>query len=101
MSMEYVYKRGYIQGISNSFTDIRKDGKISRIKGIQYMIKRLLNFFNFVLKKLLMKKRTPFDYYYNGYLEGLKYHYRETSNNKEMLEWILKKDYFDTGELQS
>jgi glycosyltransferase involved in cell wall biosynthesis len=101
MSMEYVYKRGYIQGISNSYADIRKDGKLSRTKGFQYSFKRLINIFNLVIKKLLMKKRSPIDYFYTGYLDGLRYHHRITSNDKEMLDWILKKDYFETVEYQS
>jgi glycosyltransferase involved in cell wall biosynthesis len=96
MSLEYLYERNFAQGVSNSYSDIRKN------KGVT---KRLINKYfeecKVKFKKII--KSMLFAYKYNeidrviekGNFDGYYFHQAEAVRDKRLIEWILKQDYFN------
>lgn len=88
MTEEYIFKRGYIQGISNSYTDIRKGRKVaSRCSEYKLLYSKLA-------LKIGLKKHGKKNIFADGYNKGYYYHQREVRKRKELLDWILKPNYF-------
>jgi len=67
LTVEYFCKRMFCQGISDSFTQIRKDGNIQN--------------------PITLKIR-------DAYNKGMAYHHEQVLSDPELLKWILKKEYF-------
>lgn len=94
MTISYIHKRGYIQGISDSYSYIRKRGHqnlINLLQAYYYFSKEICLL---KIRKILKKIVSPNDFFILGHLEGYLYHQREVYYNREILEWTLKKDYF-------
>ncbi len=81
MSEEYFCKRMYQQGISDSYTILRKYAKFSDLEARR--AKKLTN------ATLLDEKM------YNAYLDGYIYHQQECKHNVKLMEWVLKDRYYD------
>lgn len=95
MSMEYLYKRGYIQGISNSYADIRKKGKLTSISFYYYWLRHMTNNGKNKFLSIIGKTQSPKDYYSQGFIDGFLYHQKATLEDKNLLDWIQKKNYFE------
>lgn len=67
MTMEYICKRSFLQGISDSYTRIRKD------KGIINPTYTEIN---------------------DALIQGMLFHRNAVQEDPELLRWVLKKDYF-------
>jgi len=98
LTINYFKKRAFNQGISDSFSLIRKYGKIeddfykNRLKS-----SNIINKF-FTLMRFLKNGNIKYLQYYNevgaAYKEGMKYHRDEVKNDPKLLKYILKDNYF-------
>ena len=89
LTLEYIYKRAFNQGISDSYSQIRrskglniKDSVLNFIRR-QVSRKRYLGSGNAVLNRKLYEK----------YWEGFQFHQRETRNDPRLLDWVLQENY--------
>lgn len=94
MSMEYVYKRGYIQGISNSYNQIRARGKHTRIQFSCYYLRHIINCVKNEIKSIFGMNQSPYTHFFQGYNDGFLYHQKATLGDKNLMNWIQKKNYF-------
>lgn len=98
LTIHYFKKRAFNQGISDSFSLIRKSGKIeynfcknqSRSSNAISKIFALLRF----LKNGNIKYLKYYNEVRTAYKEGMKYHRDEVKKDPELLKYILKDDYF-------
>ncbi len=94
LTIDYFKKRAFNQGISDSFTHIKK---YSRIKGNRIIYKKMCGEISAILSNI---KHFNFEYlkYYNSvrnaYYEGIKFHQNEVKNDSELLKYILEDNYF-------
>ena len=105
MTMEYLYNRAYAQGISQSYTDIRKqNGRLESIKlNISNQEETIYNtckryfyqFFRYILGKYDREMELVQKTLQNGFADGYAFHQQEVRTNSEILSWVLRKDYFD------
>lgn len=109
LTIEYFEKRRYLQGISDSYTQIRQMGGLDREvsaneekkrfdwKEPLRRVKRLLT--NPTIKSNLSKRPKPFADIKKGvkaaYLAGYEYHQNEVRSDPRLLEWALRPDYWD------
>ena len=103
MTKEYLYHRGFIQGISDSYTEIR-----SR-KGKQKNYSKAISLFDKIanrilsrdlkielnkIKLLLNELSNDFkNQSQKGYLDGYNYHQNEVKIDNKLMEWVLKENY--------
>lgn len=98
MTHEYFDKRSFFQGVCNSYTDIRQmNGKLKQ-KSLKGKIKASLK----ALKQKILTKpqnlseKAVLQQRFNtALLEGYQFHQNAVSKNPELLNWILKPDYWD------
>lgn len=88
MTMNYFKARNFTQGIMDSYTMIRQDGKVrldwrGSLKDLKYELLMLWNGDNFNCQ---LKK---------AYREGFKYHQHEARKDPALLKWILQDNYLD------
>jgi len=102
MTIEYFKKRSYLQGISNSYTKIREQVGIFDNENIMkvFNIKKNIQKMKYIIRQILYSKSS--DQYIKikiienkAYQSGYEYHRREVMQKPELLEWVLKKDYWD------
>ena len=117
MNIDYLCKRSYAQGISDSFTDIRamqydyanlaedKDhrpestGKtfrfyVDRIK-TKSLPQLLTSIANHLMEFIPFSQPNINKRLIQAHLAGYKYHQNEVHNDPELLKWVLQKDYWD------
>jgi len=124
MTLKYFYHRAYIQGISDSFTRMRKDSELDindcinkNMKGTDNQasyinlvkIYRLLKWGASSIKNLsgnYKRKLFPTEYdlirseIKKGNREGFAYHQREVQKDQKLLEWVLRENYLgENGKL--
>ena len=91
MTLEYLYKRAYAQGISDSYTLIRTTNSWHKSRVIALI--RLTRLW----LRGRMKKEEPFkSSLREGYWNGYWYHQKQVAGDPELLKWVMKKDYFET-----
>ena len=82
LTPEYIYRRAFNQGISNSYTSIRKTCALSGLKACPVAS----NTIRYVRER--------------GLVEGFNFHQQAVQADRKLLEWVLRKDYFgDNGVL--
>ena len=101
LTLKYFKKRSFHQGVSDSFSLIRKHGGIDeeifegklRKTGL---LSRLFTIFMFIkdgnyksLSYHLNRERV-----WNAYRQGIKYHKNEVERDPELLDYVLKESYF-------
>lgn len=81
MTIEYLEKRQYFQGVCDSYTSIRNTQKLGfTVNAMQFPA----------------SEREMLDYRMSAaHLYGYNYHQSEAMKDPRLLEWILRKDYFD------
>ncbi len=90
MKPEYLSHRGYIQGISASYTEVRVKGEPSSFNPIRRFLgdsKRRLVYY--------MKRAEPPTWLLKRFVEGFRFHQDEVRRDPLLLQWVLKKDYWD------
>lgn len=101
---EYFSHRAYMQGISDSYTDIRRRGGLA----MQFMTSTRTSIKNWltILKLRYRSLALPHDsagYELNfikqvmalAYLKGYAFHQREVSADKNLLQWVLRETYLE------
>jgi glycosyltransferase involved in cell wall biosynthesis len=97
ITIEYFKRRAFNQGISDSFSLIRKYGKIEddvfekRLRS-PTIIRRFFNTLWF-MKNGNIKFLKFHNEVRNAYLEGIKYHINEVKCDPKLLEYVLKENY--------
>lgn len=97
MTPEYFERRAFLQGISDSFTQIRRDGAPPALPAkhwkdwlrpakIALERKRILRDPTADGMRILLKR---------AHTAGIAWHQAEVRNDPKLLEWLLKPDYFD------
>ncbi len=111
MTLEYFKKRGFCQGISDSFSNIRLENGFSYFsfepnsnllkkrlpiiqrkfkKHIRPLIIKLDKIFNWQDYKTYMKIKSE---YKESYMRGYEFHQNEVKNDSELKHWVLKENY--------
>lgn len=99
LSARYFCKRAFAEGVSNSYTRIRTDGRLTGgktcgkdvlEKSNDYAIQVMNGSVDIQAKTSREIKALVGDYYKQGFL----YHQRQVMNDAELLTWVLKRDYF-------
>ncbi len=75
MTVEYLYKRMFLQGISDSFTYIRSNKATGKLKQYKNKPDRIE------------------DALYKGHCNGYNYHHIEVKKDPELLKWVLQSTY--------
>jgi len=100
MTPEYIHKRGYIQGISDSYTSIRQSRKVDPKTAIRMTMSDLIHRFKMRVIGHTNTSMRPHDYYRSGWLKGYHYHQHEVLKDEKLLVWILRDNYFgENGEI--
>lgn len=98
MTVEYFERRGYLQGISDSYTRIRMEGGLMTSKVLDW--KSPLR----KLKRLVwqgLRSVSPDPYsdikarISRAYQDGYQFHQNEVRYDPQLLKWVLKEDYWD------
>lgn len=76
LSLEYIYKRGFAQGISDSYSAVRKSGKIMDFKN------------------RADSDGTPNSLIHSAIIDGWNYHQKELRIDNNLLDWVIKENYF-------
>lgn len=90
LTEEYFCKRSYLQGISDSYTKIRKDAQNNVFTF--YDLKWLLPLYQKKLHLFLNKKKRLFEKYYH---KGYSMHQKASSKDQNLYEWIIQGHYMD------
>ena len=109
LSVDYFCKRAYNQGISNSFTKIRKEHgfydelheKVSRLRKAARIFRRPLDKIRRFLFCTESRKTVKIKREIRKSLEkGFTYHQAEVKKDPKLLEWVLRENYMGkNGEL--
>ncbi|HIK29269.1 MAG: glycosyltransferase [Oscillatoriaceae bacterium SKW80] len=100
LTPEYFEKRFFYQGICDSYTQIRESqGKLNK-KNLQERVKAaLLGLKDTLLiasgRIKLSEKQKLHRKFNKAYRKGYEFHQSAVRNNPKLLEWVLKKDYWD------
>jgi glycosyltransferase involved in cell wall biosynthesis len=104
MTRTYIEQRAYAQGISDSYTIIRRSGGLKtpitlnarrKLRFIRTelttLIHSAMNISDSVRRELCAVQRSALLAYRRGY----DFHRREASNDSALLDWVLKQDYLE------
>jgi glucosyl-dolichyl phosphate glucuronosyltransferase len=117
MSLDYLCKWGYSQGISDSFNEIRArqydqtylaDHRINppelTRKTIRYYMGRIRelalhqlvsNIATRIMRQIPLSQPNIKARLWEAYWQGYKYHQNEVRKDPELLKWVLQEDYWD------
>lgn len=101
MSKEYFSRRAYMQGISDSYTDIRASGSGYSLKRLVWTRLRKLNggLRQYVKYKIKGTDEIDEELFIiekemrSAYWRGHRYHQMEVRNDPALLQWVLKESY--------
>jgi len=99
VTMGYFKQRAFIQGVCDSYTEIRKNGSVALtesglIDSVKSSLGHWLAYCIAVATGGLRLARYE-AIFYNCYEKGIRYHKTEVSNDKKLLEYVLQHDYLD------
>jgi glycosyltransferase involved in cell wall biosynthesis len=92
MTGEYIYRRAYAQGISDSYAAVRKDRGVRLSRRTLATLRRLAGYRRFALADPYGIRRQ----HHRGYWDGYTYHQAEIRRDPDLLAWVLRPDYLDT-----
>ncbi len=98
MSYAYFERRSYFQGVCDSYSEIRAaNGGLTQVSFIEKIKARLRDFQQLVTKSIESESdkdalKGRFD---RAYRNGYQFHQAAVRQHPKLLEWILKKDYWD------
>ena len=95
MTLQYFYKRAFLQGISSSYNNIRKLKKMNRIIKFETDMTYYKKINIIKLKKLFKKITNVEEILEQGFLDGFHYHQLEVLKDNQLLAWVLKDNYLD------
>ena len=93
MQLKYFEKRGFREGISDSFTDIRLKKKKLLIKlYILFFLKELLRIcFSLGQKRKIDLANSKYNF---GYINGYRFHQHKYNNDPKVKAWVEKSNFF-------
>lgn len=95
VTVEYFEQRAYFQGVCDSYTQIRAEGQLAQTKRSWKdpfrPIKRILE----TIRDAGTGINTVRHWTARAYKDGYGFHQEEVSNDPKLLEWVLRKDYWD------
>ena len=108
MTLGYLKKRAFYQGVSDSFSEIRKENGFDYyhfepnenidIVRMQYFRKKYNKIFKPLINKLDKNYQIYLyinEEYQKSYQEGFNFHRHEVKNDPELLKFVLKNDYLN------
>lgn len=102
MAMDYLYRRNYAQGISDSFSRIRHIGRVqeeqTRLQIAAALAReaklRLVWLHKYGPIRMLQMDRTR-RIIYKGWTDGFTFHQREVRSSKTLLQWVKLENYLN------
>lgn len=95
MSYEYFYKRSFAQGISDSYSDIRRNGGLLLLSRTRFYLKKMRENIAFSVFSPPAEMCDVNETIRRGYWDGVAFHIREVSSDPRLLQWVLKTDYWE------
>jgi len=93
----YFERRAFLQGISDSYTQIRRDGRFAPAQETSW--KDLMELAKWKIERELILRRPSVNgvraLIARAYSAGAQYHQHEVRSDSQLLKWVLKADYFD------
>ena len=101
LTFDYFINRNYMQGIINSYTLIRNsDTHISKMYHVNLMKIIIRNIFKKIKCRLSPSKSIEIKKMkikmINEYYKGFKFHHYEAKNDKRLLDWIKRENYWQS-----
>ncbi|MCP5105315.1 MAG: glycosyltransferase [bacterium] len=94
LTFDYFQKRAYAQGISDSYAQIRyphsRETLKDKIKRLEIALKRSVKRMLFIDRESVKLERIIA----KAYKAGFSFHQKEVKNDPELLQWVLKENYF-------
>jgi len=93
LTFDYLKKRGFGHGVSDSYVEIRNKKVLSAQKttSIKYLFKKILyHLVNFYKKPRVEIHQKIYE---EGYKEGYNFHQQKVKKNKELMAWVTKNNY--------
>lgn len=96
MSLAYLKKRSFAQGVSDSYTEIR-DNYFGENLGSKLKISNASRPLNLIIEELFRRilERLLVGVFNCHYKRGYAFHQDQFKNNSVIREWVLRKDYLD------
>jgi glycosyltransferase involved in cell wall biosynthesis len=104
VTLYYFKKRAFVQGISDSYTEMRNNGgtlirESSRLDPLTSVFRRYISYgISASIKGLQCAIFNEIALKYRQ--KGVKYHRTEVSNDRKLLEFVLQDDYLERGGVQ-
>lgn len=96
MTLDYLYARSFNQGISNSYSHVRKKGGIAAGLSLNRLaneaVDRVIRIARFMLKGEASVYRQVIE---KGLRDGYNYHQEEIRKDPGLLTWVLKESYLE------
>lgn len=99
LSIDYLKKRGFNQGVSDSYTSVRNATSQASWKffNTKSVLKRVLRHILRTFRKKVTKPVSEVNIYHNamaeGRTEGYSFHQKKVKDNPELKAWVLKDNY--------
>jgi glucosyl-dolichyl phosphate glucuronosyltransferase len=97
MTFEYLERRSFLEGISSSFTEIRRDHQ--KPIGERRSLKDLARPAKWKIERELIRRRPSAEgarkLMARAHLAGTRFHRNEVRNDPKLLEWVLRRNYFN------
>ncbi|MDQ1355317.1 MAG: Chondroitin synthase [Acidobacteriota bacterium] len=94
MTLDYFYKRAFVQGISDSYAQIRypenRETLKDNFKKWEIFAKRMIKTILFIDRDATRLDRIT----RKGYRDGFSFHRDELKKDPSLLDWVLKENYF-------
>lgn len=107
MTIEHFERRAFLQGISDSYTLIRRDSELeteNHSNNKKYRGRKIIRKFKkkmkqFIVPESSLKSKDPFIEIKKrvrlSYHQGYQFHKEEVRRDPNLLKWVLKNDYWD------
>lgn len=110
MTIKYIQKRMFYQGVCDSYTQIRYAHLKKDINSNDFYLKHFISRIKKIIDPTIVKNKIrhlvrqrtlPMDIInlfvemQNSYLEGYNFHQSEVKNDPGLMVWVLKEDYFN------
>lgn len=95
MTLGYIRKRGYLQGISDSYSKIRESGELNHISFLKLYFCHIIQAIRKQMNRIFIKGDFKTNIIYlQGWWNGYNFHMFEVLRDNKLLEWILRENYF-------
>lgn len=95
MTYEYFYKRSFAQGVSDSYTEIRRTGGVLFLSSTRFFLKSIRERIACAVVRPSAVISEVWKTIRRGYWDGVAFHIREVRSDPSLLQWVLKTDYWE------